>query len=191
MRSEQQKCDSSVPTTAPAVATEKEWTLTLTEHAFVIGGAGIKPIWFERRGNQNREQLESLVAAHNSALGSETQMPMGVASEETDYEYLCCDGHWRPCTKSGAMIGSAVGILANGVHHYVPPGNVRPVSARATQSVLSGEKENQPAPATEIARKYAEKFRRYQNSWEKDCPSQRELERIIRRAIRESSQGKN
>src|ERR1043166_2616752 len=78
-----QSCDSSVPTTAPAVATEKEWTLTLTEHAFVIGGAGIKPIWFERRGNQNREQLESLVAAHNSALGSETQMPMGVASEET------------------------------------------------------------------------------------------------------------
>lgn len=43
---------------------------------------------------------------------------------------------------------------------------------------------------TALASKFAERFRRYENSWEKDSPSQRELIRIINAAIQASSVGR-
>lgn len=49
---------------------EKRWTVTLLEHAFVVGlGKGVPPVWIGRRGNENREKLETIVAAHNASLG--------------------------------------------------------------------------------------------------------------------------
>jgi hypothetical protein len=60
----------------PAPAAEQEkWTFEFTANAFVIRTGG-KPIWFERRGNLYREQLEQVVATHNAAPSPAQEKPV-------------------------------------------------------------------------------------------------------------------